>query len=73
MITVTETPEMLRDKIKSSLEIMDTDDLKKLYQVIAGIAAEKTVKFADMDWVEKDLSRERIKEEVHQYRQSQHK
>ncbi len=70
MITTGNSPEVLRNKIKKSLDIMDTDDLMQLYQVVAGIAAEKATKFADMDWIEKDLSSDLIKEEVKKYRQS---
>lgn len=73
MIITADNPEVLRDKIKHSLDIMDTDDLKRLYHLIAGIAAEKATKFANLDWAEKNLSRELIDEEIKNYRQSKNK
>jgi hypothetical protein len=73
MITTAESPEVLRNKIKSSLDIMDTDELKRLYQLIAGIAAEKATKLADMDWDLKDMSRDKINEELKNFRHSKDK
>jgi len=65
-----ESPEELRNRIKEDLDILDTDELKEVYKTIAAIAAEKVIKRADRDWIGKDLSREKIKEEVIKYRQS---
>lgn len=73
MIATAESPDVLRSKIKHSLDIMDTDELKRLYQFVSGIVAEKVTKFADMDWVEKGLSRDLIKEEVDNYRKSKNR
>lgn len=73
MITMADSPEFLRDKIKLSLDIMDIDDLKKLYHLISRIAAEKATKFANLDWTEKSLSREKINDEIKRYRQSKYK
>jgi hypothetical protein len=70
MLTTADSTEVLRNKIKEDLDILDTDDLRKLYNMIAAMAAEKATKLADRDWMEKGLSREKIKEEVKRYRQS---
>lgn len=70
MITIPSDPEALRNRIKKDLDILDTDELKQLYQMIARTAAKKATHFADMDWEEKALSRDLIKEEVKKYRRS---
>ena len=70
MLTMNESPEELRNRIKEDLDILDTDELKEVYKTIAAIAAEKVIKLADRDWIGKGLSREKIKEEVNKYRQS---
>ncbi len=70
MLTMSENTESLRNKIKEDLDILDMDELKRVYQTIAAIAAEKAIKLADRDWMEKGLSREKIEEEVKRYRQS---
>jgi hypothetical protein len=70
MLTMSEDTEALRSKIKEDLDILDMDELKRVYQTIAAIAAEKAIKLADRDWMEKDISREKIEEEVKRYRQS---
>ena len=70
MLTMSENPEVLRNKIKEDLEILDMDELKKVYQTIALIAAEKAIKLADRDWLEKGVSREKIEAEIQKYRQS---
>jgi hypothetical protein len=73
MLTMSDNAEVLRNRIKEDLDILDMDELKKLYQTIAAIAAEKAIKLADREWEEKGLSREKIKEEVKNYRQSKNK
>jgi hypothetical protein len=73
MLTMSDNAEVLRNRIKDDLDILDMDELKKLYQTIAAIAAEKAIKLADREWEEKGLSREKIKEEVKNYRQSKNK
>ncbi|MGD2085703.1 MAG: hypothetical protein PVH61_05910 [Candidatus Aminicenantes bacterium] len=73
MLTMSDNAEVLRNRIKEDLDILDMDELKKLYQTIAAIAAEKAIKLADKEWEEKGLSREKIKEEVKSYRQSKNK
>lgn len=73
MLTISDNAEVLRNRIKQDLDILDMDELKKLYQTIAAIAAEKAIKLADREWEEKGLSREKIKEEVKNYRQSKNK
>jgi hypothetical protein len=70
---MSDNAEVLRNRIKEDLDILDMDELKKLYQTIAAIAAEKAIKLADREWEEKGLSREKIKEEVKNYRQSKNK
>ncbi len=70
MLAMSDNAEVLRNRIKEDIDILDMDELKKLYQTIAAIAAEKAIKLADRDWEEKGLSREKIKEEVKNYRQS---
>ncbi len=70
MLIMNESPEELRNRIKEDLDILDTDELKEVYKTIAAIAAEKAIKLADRDWIGKGLSREKIKEEVNKYRQS---
>lgn len=70
MLTMTESAEELRNRIIEDLYIMDMEELRTLYGAIAAIAAEKATKLADRDWVEKNLSREKIAEEVTKYRQS---
>ncbi|MFC2140691.1 hypothetical protein ACFLQP_00145 [Acidobacteriota bacterium] len=73
MLTMSDNAEVLRNRIKQDLDILDMDELKKLYQTIAAIAAEKAIKLADREWEEKGLSREKIKAEVKNYRQSKNK
>lgn len=70
MLTMSDNAEVLRNRIKEDLDILDMDELKKLYQTIAAISAEKAIKLADRDWEEKGLSREKIREEVKNYRKS---
>lgn len=70
MITIADTPEVLRRKIIHGLESMDFDELKRLHQLIAGIAAEKAILLADMDWKNNGLSRDKINEELKKYRQA---
>ena len=69
-MTTADNTEVLRNKIKEDLDFLDTDDLRKLYNMVAAMAAEKATKLADKDWMEIGISRETIKEEVKRYRQS---
>lgn len=73
MLATTSNVEVLRTKIKEDIEILDVDELQKLYQTIAAMAAEKAVKFADKDWAERFISREKITDEVEMYRKSKNK
>lgn len=73
MLAVSDSAEVLRNKIKEDLDMLETDELKKLYQTLAAMAAEKAIKFADKDWEERNLSREKIKKEVENYRHSKDK
>ncbi|UCH96668.1 MAG: hypothetical protein JSV88_07405 [Candidatus Aminicenantes bacterium] len=73
MLAVSDSAEVLRNKIKEDVDMLEIDELKKLYQTLAAMAAEKAIKFADRDWEEKGLSREKIKEEVEKYRHSKDK
>jgi hypothetical protein len=67
MLTITENAETLKNKIKDDLDILDMDELQRIYRTIATIAAEKAIKLADRDWMEKGLSRVKIEEEVKMY------
>jgi len=71
MLAITDNAETLRNKIINDLHILDMDDLKKVYQTMAAIAAEKAIKFADRDWQDKEISREKINKEIKNFRQSQ--
>lgn len=73
MLAMYDNAEVLRNKIKEDLDILDMEELKQLYQTIAVIAAEKAIKLADRNWQGKGLSREKIKEEVRNYRQSKNR
>ena len=73
MLAMYDNAEVLRKKIKEDLAVLDMDELKKLYQTIADLAAEKAIKLADRDWQEKGLSSKKIKEEVINYRQAKNK
>ena len=70
MPAMSDNAAVLRSRIKQDLDNLDIEALKQVYQTIAVIAAEKTIKLADRDWQEKGLSREKVKEEVKNYRQS---
>lgn len=72
MLSVQNEPEILRERLKKDLDILDTDELKQLYQVIARMAAEKAVRFADIDWGKKGITRSLIQREVDNYRKSLH-
>jgi len=72
MLSVQNEPEILRERLKKDLDILDADELKQLYQVIARMAAEKAVRFADIDWEKKGISRSLIQREVENYRKSLH-
>jgi len=72
MLSVQNEPEILRERLKKDLDILDADELKQLYQVIARMAAEKAVRFADIDWEKKEISRSLIQREVENYRKSLH-
>lgn len=71
MLALSDDVETLRKKIINDLHILDMDDLKKVYQTMAAIAAEKAIKFADRDWQDKEISREKIDKEIKNFRQSQ--
>ncbi len=73
MLAVSDSAEVLRSKIKEGLDILEIEELKKLYQTLAVMAAEKATKFADRDWEERGLSREKIEKEVENYRHSKNK
>lgn len=73
MLAVSDSAEVLRNRIKEDLDMLEIDELKKLYQTLAAMAAEKAIKFANRDWKEKELSREKIKKEVEEYRHSKNK
>jgi hypothetical protein len=73
MLAVSDSAEVLRKRIKEDLDILEIDELKKLYQTLSAIAAEKAIKFANKDWEERDLSREKIKKEVEKYRHLKNK
>lgn len=64
MLTATEDSSMLREKIRKDLDVLDIDDLKQLYKVVAELAAQKAARFADLDWDEKKISREHINRTV---------
>lgn len=68
MLAATSNVDVLRSKIKEDLDILDLDELQKLYQTIAAMAAEKAIKFANKDWGERFISREKINSEVEKYR-----
>lgn len=70
MLTMAESPETLRSRLKEDIDKFDMDELKKLYDMIATIAAEKAIKLADIAWEKEGISRERIEEEVRKYRQA---
>ncbi len=70
MLAVSDSAEVLRNRIKEDLDMLEIDELKKLYQTLATMAAGKAIKFADRDWEERELSREKIKNEVEEYRHS---
>ena len=53
MLTTIEDSNVLREKIRKDLALMDIDDLKHLYNTIARLAAQKATRFADLDWEEK--------------------
>ncbi|HLP47208.1 MAG TPA: hypothetical protein VK186_04740 [Candidatus Deferrimicrobium sp.] len=73
MFAATSNTDALRTKIKEDLDILDLDELQKLYQTLAAMAAEKAIKFANKDWAERFISRESISDEVEKYRQSKNK
>ena len=73
MLAVADSAEVLRNRIKGDLDILEIDELKKLYQTLSAMAAEKAIKFANKDWEERGLSREKIKKEVEKYRHSKNK
>jgi len=73
MLAVSDSAEVLRNRIKKDLDMLEIDELKKLYQTLAAMAAEKAIKLANRDWEEKELSREKIKKEVEEYRHSKNK
>ena len=70
MLLPVDNPDLLRSKIKEDIDYFDLEELRKLYKSIAAIAAEKAIKLADKYWVEKNLSREKIQQEVENYRKS---
>ena len=70
MITIPNDPQVLRDKIRQDLDVLDMDELKQMYRMIAQTAAKKAILFADIDWEEKGLSREQVKKEISNYRKS---
>jgi predicted GIY-YIG superfamily endonuclease len=73
MLAATSNADVLRTKIKEDLDILDVDELQKLYQTLAAMAAEKAVKLANKDWAERFISREKISAEVEKYRKSKSK
>jgi len=70
MLIPAETPDVLRRKIREDIEYFDLEELRKLYKSIAEISAEKAIKLADKHWIEKSISRHKIKKEVENYRKS---
>lgn len=64
MLAAISNVDVLRTKIKEDLDILDLDELQKLYQTIATMAAEKAIKFANIDWTERFISRDKINAEV---------
>ncbi len=73
MLAATSNVDALRTKIKEDLDILELDELQKLYQTIAAMAAEKAIKFANKDWAERFISREKINTEVERFRNSKNK
>jgi predicted GIY-YIG superfamily endonuclease len=73
MLAATSNADVLRTKIKEDLDILDVDELQKLYQTLAAMAAEKAIKLANKDWTERFISREKISAEVEKYRKSKSK
>ena len=73
LAAATSNVDVLKNKIKEDIDIMDIDELQKLYQTIAAMAAEKAIKFADKDWTERLISCEKIADEVEQFRKSKNK
>jgi hypothetical protein len=65
-----DSADVLRNRIKEDLDMLEIDELKKLYQTLSAMAAEKAIKFADRDWEEKKMSREKIEKAVEEYRHS---
>ena len=70
MLAVSDSAEVLRNRIKEDLDMLEIAELKKLYQTLAAMAAGKAIKFANRDWEEREISREKIKKEVEEYRHS---
>ncbi len=77
-----ETAKRRRDEIRSGkVQPVDGDEaLARVRRLVESpapnateIAAEKATKLADIDWIEKDLSSDLIKEKVKSYRQSKNK
>jgi hypothetical protein len=73
MLAAASNAEILRSKIKEDLDILELDELHQLYQTLAAMAAEKAIKYADKDWVDRFISRKKINEEVEKYRNSKNK
>jgi hypothetical protein len=70
MLAISDNSQVLRNRIKEDLVILDMDELKELSQTIVAMAAEKAIKSAGRDWEEKKLSREKIRDEVENQSQS---
>jgi len=43
MLAVSDSAEVLRNRIKEDLDMLEIDELKKLYQALAAMAAEKAM------------------------------
>ncbi|MGE5344038.1 MAG: hypothetical protein ACM3SY_21405 [Candidatus Omnitrophota bacterium] len=73
MFAAASNAEVLRTQIKEDLDILDLDELQSLYRMLATMAAEKAIKYANKDWTERFISREKINDEVEKYRHSKNK
>lgn len=53
MITILNDLQFLKDKTRRDPDILNTDELKQMCQLIAQKAVKKTIRFAGIAWEEK--------------------
>lgn len=73
MVTLTETVDQMRNKIREDIDHLDSDTIKKIYTLISEEALDEAMDLATEEWDKNHLSAEKIQQSIDDYRKNKNK